>query len=56
LRQDFNINAGAKYFADTLKDAGGNVLKAIGYYNGWYQNMTMVCLEGHCHSLLKEKN
>ncbi|KAF7361723.1 Membrane-bound lytic murein transglycosylase F [Mycena venus] len=32
---DFNIRTGAKYFAQTLNDAGNNVFLAVGNYNGW---------------------
>ncbi|XP_006460830.1 hypothetical protein AGABI2DRAFT_204083 [Agaricus bisporus var. bisporus H97] len=38
---DFNIRTGAKFFADTLKSAGGNVLKAVAFYNGWYEGLTI---------------
>lgn len=31
---DFNIGVGAKYFADVLAQSGGNVLLALGTYNG----------------------
>lgn len=35
---------GAKYFSDQLALNGGNVLKAIGYYNGWPDGMTVVSI------------
>lgn len=38
---DFNIRTGAKYFASTLDDLGGDLLKAIGRYNGWYPGLTV---------------
>jgi len=37
---NFNIKTGAKYFAQTLSDAGGNVFMAVGEYNGWYKGLT----------------
>lgn len=37
---DFNIRTGAKYFASTLDDVGGDVLLAVGRYNGWYPGLT----------------
>ncbi|KDQ21417.1 glycoside hydrolase family 23 protein [Botryobasidium botryosum FD-172 SS1] len=40
LDPDFNIRTGVHYFADTLKSNGGNVLLAVGQYNGWYQGLT----------------
>lgn len=41
--QDFNIRTGAEFFATTLENAGGNVLVALGHYNGWTLKMTIVC-------------
>jgi len=40
LTQEFNIKTGAKFFADVLAQNGGNVLKAAGHYNGWFEHMT----------------
>lgn len=41
---DFNVGRGAQYFAGVLNgDAGGNVLLAVGMYNGWHLGMTKVC-------------
>lgn len=37
---DFNIGTGAKYFASQLVAYNGNVLLALGQYNGWYQGLT----------------
>ncbi|KAF5370720.1 hypothetical protein D9758_001899 [Tetrapyrgos nigripes] len=37
---DYNIKTGAEYFARTLKDKGGDLLQAIGSYNGWFKGMT----------------
>jgi hypothetical protein len=37
---DFNIMTGAKYFASQLDYFGGNVLLALGQYNGWYDGLT----------------
>jgi len=38
---DFNIHTATKYFADTLKNNGGDVLISVGTYNGWYRGLTM---------------
>jgi len=37
---DFNIGTAAKFFKQTLNDVGGNVLVAVGKYNGWFPGMT----------------
>lgn len=37
---DFNVNMGAKTFADGLSSANGNVLVALGAYNGWSKGLT----------------
>ncbi|KAI5799907.1 transglycosylase SLT domain protein [Geopyxis carbonaria] len=31
-----NVNAGAKVLTDNLNAAGGNVVQALGQYNGWF--------------------
>ncbi|KAL5631939.1 hypothetical protein ACGC1H_000084 [Rhizoctonia solani] len=36
----YNIHTGAKYLADQINNNGGNVLKAVGTYNGWSDGMT----------------
>lgn len=36
----FNIRTGASYFAQTLANNGGDVLKSIGQYNGWQPGLT----------------
>ncbi|KAJ7346825.1 glycoside hydrolase family 23 protein [Mycena albidolilacea] len=36
----FNIKTGAAYFAGVLRDNGGNVLAAVGEYNGWAPGLT----------------
>lgn len=36
----FNIHTGAKYLADQINNCGGNVLEAVGSYNGWYKGLT----------------
>jgi len=36
----FNVQTGAKLFSDLLDQNNGNVLVAIGSYNGWASNMT----------------
>lgn len=38
---DYNIHTAAKFFSQTLNDVGGNVLLAIGQYNGWYKGLTV---------------
>jgi soluble lytic murein transglycosylase-like protein len=43
LDTDFNIRTGSKYFTDSLKANGGDLLKSIGSYNGWQVDMTFVC-------------
>lgn len=42
LDVDYNIATGAAYFAQRLKDHGGNVLLALAGYNGWFASMTYV--------------
>jgi soluble lytic murein transglycosylase-like protein len=37
----YNIGTGARFFSGLIKDNGGNVLKAVGKYNGWVQGMTV---------------
>ncbi|KIS65840.1 uncharacterized protein UMAG_06218 [Mycosarcoma maydis] len=37
----FNVNTGAKYFKDTLDSYGGNLLQAMGMYNGWQPGLTV---------------
>ncbi|KAG6828208.1 hypothetical protein H0H92_008781 [Tricholoma furcatifolium] len=37
---DFNIRTGAKFFAQTLSDNGGDLLLSVGNYNGWFKGMT----------------
>ncbi|KAG6866725.1 hypothetical protein C0991_011384 [Blastosporella zonata] len=36
----FNIRTGAKYFASTLDDNNGDLIAAVGNYNGWFKGMT----------------
>ncbi|KAH8093911.1 lysozyme-like protein [Cristinia sonorae] len=38
---DFNIRTGVKFFADTLRNNGNNVVKTLGQYNGWYPGLTV---------------
>ncbi|KAK2464266.1 hypothetical protein APHAL10511_003723 [Amanita phalloides] len=38
---DFNIHTAAKFFSQLLNNFGGNVLLAIGSYNGWFKGMTV---------------
>ncbi|THU95412.1 hypothetical protein K435DRAFT_755958 [Dendrothele bispora CBS 962.96] len=37
---DYNIKTGAEYFSKSLNEKGGDLLKAIGAYNGWFPGMT----------------
>ncbi|WVQ75836.1 hypothetical protein IAR50_005469 [Cryptococcus sp. DSM 104548] len=37
---DFNIERGASLFSGLIDSNGGNVLLAIGSYNGWYSGLT----------------
>ncbi|SPC62185.1 uncharacterized protein UHOD_08814 [Ustilago sp. UG-2017b] len=37
----FNVDTGARYFKTTLDQCGGNVLQAIGQYNGWQVGLTV---------------
>ncbi|KAJ7163599.1 lysozyme-like protein [Mycena crocata] len=41
LDPDFNIKTGAKFFAQTLDDNGGDLLLSIGMYNGWFKGLTV---------------
>ncbi|KAF8606232.1 lysozyme-like protein [Ceratobasidium sp. AG-I] len=36
----YNIHTGAKYLADQINNCGGNVLEAVGTYNGWSKGLT----------------
>lgn len=38
---DFNIHTATAYFAGRIAANNGNLLQAIGEYNGWYQGMTV---------------
>jgi hypothetical protein len=38
---DFNIRTGARYIKQTLDDCGGNVIQAVGTYNGWHLGLTV---------------
>ncbi|KAM0755750.1 lysozyme-like protein [Meredithblackwellia eburnea MCA 4105] len=37
---DYNIKTAAAYFKGVLDQAGGDVLSALGSYNGWYPGLT----------------
>ncbi|KZO91615.1 glycoside hydrolase family 23 protein, partial [Calocera viscosa TUFC12733] len=37
----FNINTGANYIQSTISGAGGNVVLAVGQYNGWQGGQTI---------------
>ncbi|CAL1707375.1 unnamed protein product [Somion occarium] len=39
---DYNIRKGTEFFASTLKANGGNVLLAVGKYNGWHLDLTFL--------------
>lgn len=50
---DYNIKTAAKYFRDTLDSVNGDLLLAIGQYNGWpsgmsYQQATAAANSGCC--------
>ncbi|QRV82569.1 glycoside hydrolase family 23 protein [Ceratobasidium sp. AG-Ba] len=36
----FNIDKGSQYLAKSIDDSNGNVLQAVGTYNGWYPGLT----------------
>jgi hypothetical protein len=38
---DFNVRTAARYFKATLADCGGNVIQAVGTYNGWHRGLTI---------------
>ncbi|TKY87025.1 hypothetical protein EX895_003702 [Sporisorium graminicola] len=51
----FNVDTGAKYFKTTLDQCGGNLLQAIGQYNGWsvgltVQKATAAKSQGNCYA------
>ncbi|KAF9523993.1 lysozyme-like domain-containing protein [Crepidotus variabilis] len=54
LDPDFNIGAGARYFKQTLDSLGGNVIQAVGTYNGWRVGLTPATAfagyNGNCHT------
>lgn len=37
---EYNIKTAANYFASTLASYNGDLLQALGTYNGWYSGMT----------------
>lgn len=48
-----NIMMGAKYFKSEVDRFGGNVLEALGAYNGWSSSMTFASATSQqygCHS------
>ncbi|KAI9572139.1 glycoside hydrolase family 23 protein [Boletus coccyginus] len=50
---DFNIHKGAQFFSQTLESVNGDLLLAIGHYNGWYKGLTYAeataaAHNGHC--------
>jgi hypothetical protein len=47
--QGFNVNAGAKLFTTLLDQNDGNILIAIGNYNGWSLGMTIVSVFSCSH-------
>ncbi|KII92887.1 glycoside hydrolase family 23 protein [Plicaturopsis crispa FD-325 SS-3] len=38
---DYNIKTGTKFFSDTLNSNNGDLLKSLGYWNGWFPSMTV---------------
>lgn len=55
---DYNIEGGAKYFAQVLSDNSGNALAALGSYNGWFVGMTVADATaakaaGDCHAQVR---
>ncbi|KAF9222574.1 glycoside hydrolase family 23 protein [Gyrodon lividus] len=51
---DFNIHQGAKFFSETLDSVNGDLLLAIGHYNGWHKGLTYAeatyaAQHGNCH-------
>jgi len=51
---DFNIGQGAQFFSQTLDSVNGDLLQAIGMYNGWYRGLTYeeataAAQSGNCH-------
>lgn len=51
---EFNVATGAKYLKNRIDNAGGNVLQALGQYNGWPLGMTVTSAKaadgrGACH-------
>ncbi|KAI0081321.1 hypothetical protein K474DRAFT_1422987 [Panus rudis PR-1116 ss-1] len=45
----FNIATGVDFFAQTLKNNNGNVLKTVGHYNGWADKMTIAQATAQVH-------
>ncbi|EJD52389.1 lysozyme-like protein [Auricularia subglabra TFB-10046 SS5] len=37
---DYNIGTAAKFFSDTLKGDGGNIILSVGRYNGFHEGLT----------------
>lgn len=46
---DYNIQTGAQFFSQTLKDNGGDLLQSIGQYNGWYKGLTFNAATAAAH-------
>jgi soluble lytic murein transglycosylase-like protein len=42
ISQEFNIKTGAEYFVSVLEENGGEILRTVAAYNGWYNGMTYV--------------
>lgn len=52
---NFNIQRAAELFSSLISSNGGNVLLAIGSYNGWYSGLTYAAgtaaaSQGQCHA------
>jgi len=44
---DNNIGIGARYFAGVVASSGGNLISAMGQYNGWFPGMTEADANNH---------
>lgn len=53
---DYNIRRGAQLLSSMIKQNNGNVIAAIGSYNGWqpqqttYDSATAAARDGNCHA------
>lgn len=51
-----NIDLGARLFKNNLAKSGGNVLLAVGSYNGWEKSMTKNSAENTQYGCMAQKN